>query len=782
MHHNHMKRAVLLGSVAITMLLAAPESAHAGLVSATDVNPDPDIFEAYLTADEQDIVIDGITVHALVYRDDPPSPHVAAPAGIPAPQIYVKIGDTVIIHLKSELDEGDTSIHWHGIEVDNDSDGTGVTQDQLANGDTYIYRFKVSRPGIFWYHPHMRPTHQDFAGMYGPMIVRDADANSDREGDLEAAGVIPTTVHTVVLSDINFNGDGDVGYDVGGVFKTVNEMIMACADGLNDDPPVMDTLNCNIAEGDTVLVNGEKPDSGAMTPKIVANSGEGIRLRLLNTGIARYFRLRVVDNGSGDANLYRIGGEGGFLEQVRLEGGTLGSWDTNYDEGEIVLGPADRADVVFVPTGDPGDIVKIVSQSYASNPNAPDGGDDFDVLYVEIRGSQTAFTIAAGDDVLGAGAIEDLKGLTITDHLLAPPTGEPGSTNETIRLTRSTPEGDPGPRIDDVVGHFEDSGGDFTAVPHAESSRFAQSGQLLELTIKNETSAHHPFHLHGFSFQPVKVLDADGATLYEFTHNEFVDNFDVHDDEQFVFRVPLHDRGIICDDVVVPQPCQASDNGGSAGRWVFHCHIFHHAALGMISELVVGVLDASVNVKPGSCPNSFNPGSHGVLSVAIAGTPELDVTQIDLASVRISRADGEGVGAAPNEGPPGPHSTFGDSATPFDGEPCDCNEIGGDGVTDLKLKFKTDVVVAALELDGLSHDDPVEVTVSGSLLDGTPFAGTDCLRLVPPGDANADGIVGITDFLEVLTQWGTDPGDIPDFDGNGNVGIEDMLTVLYNWS
>ncbi len=48
----------------------------------------------------------------------------------------------------------------------------------------------------------------------------------------------------------------------------------------------------------------------------------------------------------------------------------------------------------------------------------------------------------------------------------------------------------------------------------------------------------------------------------------------------------------------------------------------------------------------------------------------------------------------------------------------------------------------------------------------------------PPG---GDGLVGITDFLDLLAQWGTDPGGPPDFDGDGNVGIIDFLELLANW-
>ena len=50
-----------------------------------------------------------------------------------------------------------------------------------------------------------------------------------------------------------------------------------------------------------------------------------------------------------------------------------------------------------------------------------------------------------------------------------------------------------------------------------------------------------------------------------------------------------------------------------------------------------------------------------------------------------------------------------------------------------------------------------------------------------PWDLDCDGNVGITDFLELLAAWGTDPGGPPDIDGDGNVGITDFLALLANW-
>jgi hypothetical protein len=192
-----------------------------------------------------------------------------------------------------------------------------------------------------------------------------------------------------------------------------------------------------------------------------------------------------------------------------------------------------------------------------------------------------------------------------------------------------------------------------------------------------------------------------------------------------------------------------------------------------------------LDIKPGSCPNPLNRKSQGVLPVALLGTGAFDITQVDVSSVVISRADGTGGSASPNEGPPGPYSVFEDVGTPFDGEPCDCHDLGGDGITDLSMKFRTQEVVDALELDGLPGGELVELAVSGTLLDGTPFTASDCVWLVPPCPWDCgvplDGQVNIPDLLVLLSAWGTDPGGSPDFDGDGNVGIVDFLELVTNW-
>jgi hypothetical protein len=142
-----------------------------------------------------------------------------------------------------------------------------------------------------------------------------------------------------------------------------------------------------------------------------------------------------------------------------------------------------------------------------------------------------------------------------------------------------------------------------------------------------------------------------------------------------------------------------------------------------------------VDIRTGACPNPFNRAGRGVLPINVLGTEDFDVTMIDLSTMLLSRADGVGGSVSPNEGPPGPHSVFSDTGTPFEGEACDCIHAGADGIMDLRMKFRTDDMVAGLMLDDLPFDD-LELVVTGSLLDGTPFFGSDCVRIVPPGSSN----------------------------------------------
>ena len=92
------------------------------------------------------------------------------------PAIEATEGDIVEVTLRNrDIAEGVT-IHWHGVPVPSGDDGVaGVTQDAVAPGGSFTYRFEATRPGTYWYHTHQRSSVGVVKGLYGTLVVHPAD-------------------------------------------------------------------------------------------------------------------------------------------------------------------------------------------------------------------------------------------------------------------------------------------------------------------------------------------------------------------------------------------------------------------------------------------------------------------------------------------------------------------------------------------------------------------------------------------------------------------------------
>ena len=165
-----------------------------------------------------------------------------------------------------------------------------------------------------------------------------------------------------------------------------------------------------------------------------------------------------------------------------------------------------------------------------------------------------------------------------------------------------------------------------------------------------------------------------------------------------------------------------------------------------IDEAVPPCPDGWLDIKPGSCPNPLNRKSKGVLPVAILGSADFDVTQLDVSTLQLARADGVGTPVDPNEGPPGPHSEFEDVGTPFIGDVCECDETVPDGTMDLTMKFRTQTVVRDLQLNPLAAGEEVELMIIGEYLDGAEYTSvSDCIVLVPRNTAEVRVLASAVD-------------------------------------
>ena len=93
----------------------------------------------------------------------------------PGPLIEVAKGSTAIVRVKNEI-EMPTTVHWHGIRLENQFDGVpGVTQKSIATGEHFVYEVKVPDAGMYWYHPHVREDVQQDLGLYGNLLVKSPD-------------------------------------------------------------------------------------------------------------------------------------------------------------------------------------------------------------------------------------------------------------------------------------------------------------------------------------------------------------------------------------------------------------------------------------------------------------------------------------------------------------------------------------------------------------------------------------------------------------------------------
>ncbi len=124
--------------------------------------------------------------------------------------------------------------------------------------------------------------------------------------------------------------------------------------------------------------------------------------------------------------------------------------------------------------------------------------------------------------------------------------------------------------------------------------------------------------------------------------------------------------------------------------------------------LTVGVvprpdpLAIEIDIRPGSDTNPVNLKSKGMLPVTIFGNDDIDVSQIDLATLALG-------GAAPKaKGKSGKVGSFAD--------------VDGDSVLDLTLRFRIkDMAIAP---------DAEELILTGMLTDGAEFEGRDSIRIV----------------------------------------------------
>ncbi|WP_167647379.1 multicopper oxidase family protein [Mameliella alba] len=224
---------------------------------------------------------------------------------IPGTEIRVPQGGRVQRQLVNDLPEA-TSVHWHGIRIDNAMDGvSGLTQDAVPPGGSFDYDFLVPDAGTYWYHAHNRSYEQVARGLRGALIVEEPQApDVDRD-------------EVLILDDWLIDPQS------GQIAENFEQPMMMSHGGRT---------------GNYVTTNGR------YNLTLAAQQNERLRLRLVNAANARIFALRLRDMT-------------GWI--VALDGMPLAVPEPVTDM--LFLGPAQRVDLFVDITAAPGDSAALLN-------------------------------------------------------------------------------------------------------------------------------------------------------------------------------------------------------------------------------------------------------------------------------------------------------------------------------------------------------------------------------------------------------------------------------------
>lgn len=538
---------------------------------ARDLNPDPRIVEVVLVAREA-VVDFGTGNKTAVWTYN---------GGIPGPTIRANVGDRLIVHFWNKLPQ-ETTVHWHGLELPADQDGSFLSQHPVPPYGYHRYEFDLHQASLFWYHPHIRSDEQIEKGLYGALLIE--DRRTDRRLGLPRG----RNQHLLVLDDVLIDDNGQIAAH----FTELNDPLARAKQILDG------------REGNLKLVNGRQP------PMVRVRKGQPQRLRVVNTSNSTFMRLSI-SGPSGDT-LYRIGGDGGFLERplkvepigmVCASGGHGGGMEmasmsdggTGGHDGDcemvsdpdpakgVLLTPGERADLVFTPLGD--EPIHLEWHDIPRGRHNAVYADDGRIMLVhdEMDGRHPMEVLMTfkptrhGRNVawMPPARLRDIEALMpdVTDPLL-------------IKFGHTMPD------ADGYIKFFaQDVGKPFNMVT-VDDAYDLEVGKTYLWEVWNMTGGIHNVHPHGFSLQLLETeyVDMDNPEnnyVVPAPYREWKDTVAIparpgammRSRTVMRFAMRIDDKGR--EGQVEAYGGEPTDEG--SGGWLLHCHINEHSRSGMMT-------------------------------------------------------------------------------------------------------------------------------------------------------------------------------------------------------
>jgi FtsP/CotA-like multicopper oxidase with cupredoxin domain len=426
----------------------------------------------------------------LIGGDNPQTAVWAYDGQVPGPTLRLRQGEPVRIVVENKLDEA-TTVHWHGIRLPNAMDGVpGLTQPPIRPGESFTYGFTPPDAGTFWYHPHANSLRQLGRGLAGVLIVDEAEPIAvDRD-------------IVWMLADWRLTEDGQIAAGFG------NAMEAAMSGRV----------------GNAVTLNGAAPVEERV------RAGERVRLRLVNSSLARIMALRFEDHRP---------------VVLAIDGQPCAPHEPSG--GRLLLGPAMRIDLLLDMRGAPGRRYRVIDDFYdglayrlveiAYDEAPPLRAQPLETPLALPRNPLPEPDLAAAERhelVLQGGMMSGMGGMMGGGMMGG---GMSGMGPATWAINGMSMTGD---------GH--------AGMPPLLTLKL---GRSYVLTLRNETAWWHPMHLHGHSFL---VARRNGVPV---PHRHWADTVLVPPKETV-------DIAFVAD---------------NPGDWMLHCHVTDHQVTGLMTVL-----------------------------------------------------------------------------------------------------------------------------------------------------------------------------------------------------
>jgi len=507
---------------------------------------------------------------------------------IPMPTLVFTEGDTAVIRVHNQLKES-TSLHWHGLWLPNKEDGVPLlTQMPIQPGTTYTYSFPIIQNGTHWYHSHSG--YQEQIGMYGSMILKKRESDAAFRKGIDDLPVVP-----VMLSEWTDLKPGNVQrmlHNANDWFAIKKGSTQSYAEAvraghfktkLANEWKRMLAMDVSDVYYERFLINAF-PESQLKQFK----AGDKVRLRISNGGASTYFWLRYAGG-----KITVVANDGNDVEPVIVDRLIIGVSET-YDvvvtipekgiSYEFQVTPEDRTSSasLFIGEGRKQLIeplpklkyfegMKMMNDMMNSDGTMNDMGmkmslqqmDMNTVMYPEITG-ETKNKISKKSEV----SKEDHQkmGHSESSGIDHSSYGNSSSNITTLNygMLKSTENTELSTHASVKELQFKLTGNMNRYVWSMDDKVMSETdkipvkkGQILRITLYNNSMMRHPMHLHGFDF---RVINKNGAYS------------------------PL--KNVL--DIMPMETNVIEFQANTEGDWFFHCHILYHMMAGMNRVFQVG--------------------------------------------------------------------------------------------------------------------------------------------------------------------------------------------------